>query len=165
MLTQSLLGLSVISTASAFPGFRRQARQAAPFDLADCPPASTVTAYVPIITEIPFCTGNVCPTNTIISQGQPVTTSTLLSVPATGSIGQVFGGTVAINNGAAATNLVFPSFTICESSCTVGGNAYGSGTVFFATSTPILPSQTLTFGGQTLTDSSGLITAAAPIIT
>lgn len=173
MLLSLILELGALTTVEAFP--RWQKRQASKvdaleidayahaIDARDIPVCSPVTSYVPIITQIPFCSGNICPTNTIISQGQPVTTYSVLSTTTSGSIGQVLGGMTIINNGAAATNVALSSFTLCESSCSVAGNAYGSGTVYFTTSTLVPPSTTTVVGGQTLTDSTALISSPTAV--
>ncbi|CCG82849.1 protein of unknown function [Taphrina deformans PYCC 5710] len=150
MLGSLLFSLSTVSV-SALPGFARKARQV---EAPVCPPASTITSYVPIITTIPECQGNLCSINTIISQGQPYITSSLTGMTTTGSSGLIIGGTTFINNGAAPTNAVYSTFTSCSSQCNVAGVTYGPGDIYYSTSTPVAPSSTSVLGGQTLQDTS-----------
>lgn len=162
-MIRSLLGLlslgGLLPASEALPRWQREVRQAVS---AGCP--SVITSYLPIITTIPDCAeGNACGTNTIISQGQAVVTSTLVSATITGVPGQVIGGITAVNNGAKPTNVGYDSYTVCDSSCTAGGSSYGPGTVYYSTSAVVDPYTTSVVGGQTLTASSGLVTIATPI--
>lgn len=156
MLSAILLGLSASASVYAFPRWYKRQEPSASY----CIPT---TSYVPIITEIPYCNGNICPTNTIISQGQPVITSSLISASTSGTAGQVYAGTTVQNNGAFATNVDFSSFTLCATDCVVGGNTYSSGTVFFSTSSLVAPSTTTIIGGQTLTDTTGIVTVPTAV--
>lgn len=167
MLGSLLLSLGAVSVVSAFP--RRAPRVARSpanqyiTDVLVCPAPSTVTSYIPVITTIPEGQGNLAGVNSIISQGQTYVTSSLASSQATGSIGQVVGGVTAINTGAVATNAAFPTFTICDSQCTVAGGVFASGTVYYTGSAVVQPSTTAIVGGQTLSSSTGLVTSATPI--
>ncbi|ORY87580.1 hypothetical protein BCR37DRAFT_390125 [Protomyces lactucae-debilis] len=146
MLAGLLLFAGCLSSIDAIPHLKRNAARLEPRQFASSCVPSTVT----VLTTIPQCTGNACAVQTITSQGQSFSVSTLGS--ASGIAGQVFGGTTFDNPASTVQNAGVDAFTICDDDCTVAGVPFPSGsTVFFTNFVPVPPGTNVA-GGTTVTD-------------